>query len=194
MARPVVILFARAPRLGQVKRRLARDIGAVAALRFYRNQLARMRREISRLRDCEIIIALTPRGAKLRPARHETIMAQSQGDLSQRMEACFNQFRHRRVILVGVDIPGLNATMIRDAAKRLRHHDAAFGPALDGGYYLVAMGPRRPAKPFANMRASSPYALADTLTNFRTMRVARLAMLQDVDTGADLKTSALQWR
>ncbi len=47
MARPVVILFARTPRLGLVKRRLASDIGDVAALRFYRNQLTRMIRELA---------------------------------------------------------------------------------------------------------------------------------------------------
>src|SRR5947209_1270059 len=34
-----LIVFARAPRLGTVKRRLARGIGAMAALRFYRGQL-----------------------------------------------------------------------------------------------------------------------------------------------------------
>ncbi len=194
MVKPVVILFARAPRLGQVKRRLAASIGAVAALQFYRNQLARIRRDLARLKNFETIIALTPRRAKLPAVRGQKIIAQSHGDLGQRMGHCFNQFRRRRVILIGADIPDLNATIIRAAAQALRHHAAAFGPAADGGYYLVAMGPRRPAKPFADVRWSSPHALADTLANFRAMRVATLPILQDVDTVADLKISALRCR
>ena len=43
-----LVIFARAPQFGRVKRRLARDIGDTAATRFYRLTLAR---QIRRLRD-----------------------------------------------------------------------------------------------------------------------------------------------
>jgi hypothetical protein len=58
---------------------------------------------------------------------------------------------------------------------------------VDGGYWLVALGPRRPARPFAGVRWSSPHALADTLANFRGRRVALLRELRDVDCAADLR-------
>ena len=45
-----VIVFARAPALGSGKRRLARDIGDVAALRFERLMLARLLRRLGRQR------------------------------------------------------------------------------------------------------------------------------------------------
>ena len=64
--------------------------------------------------------------------------------------------------------------------------DAAFGPAADGGYWLVALSPRRPARPFAAVRWSSEHALADTLANFSGRRIALLRTLHDVDTAADL--------
>jgi rSAM/selenodomain-associated transferase 1 len=190
MAKPVVILFARAPRLGQVKRRLAAGIGPVAALRFYRNQLSRMLRELATLKNFDITVALTPRHAKLRSPKHLTVMTQSHGDLGARMHAAFNRYRNRPVILIGSDIPGLNHRHIRAAAKALNSHHAAFGPAADGGYYLIAMGPHRPANPFANVRWSSPTALADTLVNFRAQRIATLETLHDIDTANDFKTYA----
>ena len=55
----------------------------------------------------------------------------------------------------------------------------------DGGYWLVAMSPRRPSTPFACVRWSTEHALADTLANFAGRPVAMLRTLQDVDTAED---------
>jgi rSAM/selenodomain-associated transferase 1 len=184
MARPLIILFARAPRLGCVKRRLAAGIGAVPALRFYRNALSRIIRE---LKPFDAVIAVTPDRAKIAAASRCSAIGQGHGDLGVRMARAFRKFPRRRVILIGADIPGLVAADLRAAASQLLHHDAVFGPAADGGYYLVGMGRRRPADPFDNVRWSSPDALADTLGNFRHVRVATLRTLQDVDTAENLK-------
>jgi rSAM/selenodomain-associated transferase 1 len=181
-----VILFARAPRLGQVKRRLAAGVGDVPALRFYRNALGRILRELRRLRGFEIALAITPDRAAIRPPAPFAMIGQGHGCLDIRMSRAFRRYPGRLVLLIGADIPGLDNPVLRAGAKALRAHDAVFGPAADGGYYLVGMGARRPARPFAAVRWSSPHALADTLKNFAGRRVARLRMLQDVDTAADL--------
>jgi rSAM/selenodomain-associated transferase 1 len=186
MARPVVILFARAPRLGQVKRRLAAGIGAVPALRFYRNALARMLRQLRGLSGFEIVLSITPDRAKFRPLPGIPVVNQGAGDLGVRMDRALRRFPRRRVLLIGADIPGLDASILREATQTLKHCNAVFGPAADGGYYLVGMASRRPALPFSGVRWSSTHALADTLANFRGFRVAHMAMLQDVDTKADL--------
>jgi glycosyltransferase A (GT-A) superfamily protein (DUF2064 family) len=94
--------------------------------------------------------------------------------------------RHRRAVLVGSDIPGLGAEDIAAAFRALGRAEAVFGPAEDGGYWLVGLGPRRPARPFAGVRWSTEHALADTLANFRGRRVVLLRRLRDVDTAADL--------
>jgi rSAM/selenodomain-associated transferase 1 len=186
MAKPVVILFAKAPRLGQVKRRLAAGIGDVAALRFYRNQLAGMVRMLRGLRGFDACIAISPDRARFLPAPGLPVLNQGSGGLGARMARAFRRFPRRPAILIGSDIPGLKATHLRAARRALQHHDAAFGPAFDGGYYLVAMGRNRPSKPFAGTRWSGPETLADTLVNFRHHRLALLPVLQDVDTAADL--------
>ncbi|MCA3272304.1 MAG: TIGR04282 family arsenosugar biosynthesis glycosyltransferase [Roseomonas sp.] len=188
MRRPVVIIFARAPRLGAVKRRLAAGIGARGALHFYRATLAAIAWPITRDRRWRTILAITPRGARAdwtRLAPPGTLrMAQIAGDLGQRMERALAPFP--RAILIGSDIPGLGPADIAAGFRALGRADAVFGPALDGGYWLVGFGPQRPHKPFARVRWSSRHALADTLANFRRHRVALLPPKRDVDCAEDL--------
>ena len=189
MHRPTVILFARAPRLGTVKRRLAKGIGARAALRFHCATLAATARPIARDRRWRTVLATTPRGARADWARFvprgTRRIDQPRGDLGARMAGCMRPWA--RAILAGSDIPDLRPADIAAAIRALGRADAVFGPATDGGYWLVGLGPRRPARPFAGVRWSSEHALADTLANFRGRRVALLRRLQDVDTVADLK-------
>ncbi len=184
--RDVAIIFARAPRLGAVKRRLARDIGDRAALRFHAAALSRLVRSLARDRRFATVVAATPDQARLRlPARIERV-SQGAGDLGQRMDRAFRRFRHRRVALVGCDIPSIGAHDLRAAFRALGRAPAVFGPAEDGGYWLVGMGPRRPARPFAAVRWSSSHALADTRRNFAAHPSLLLRTLRDVDTAADL--------
>jgi rSAM/selenodomain-associated transferase 1 len=178
-----VIVFARAPRLGAVKRRLAREIGAMAALRFYRGQLAATLAQAAPDGRWRTLVATTPDGARwaLRLPR----IAQGRGDLGARMARVLAPFR--RAVLIGSDIPGLARRDIAEAFRALGRADAVFGPAEDGGYWLVGLGPRRPAHPFRDVRWSSEHALGDTLANFHGRRIALLRSLRDVDTAADLR-------
>jgi rSAM/selenodomain-associated transferase 1 len=181
-----VIVFARAPRLGMVKRRLAREIGERKALRFHTGTLLRLLRGLLRERRFRTVLALTPDGASDKlPARAWRI-AQGRGDIGERMDTACRRFRKGNVAIIGSDIPDAGTADVRAAFRALGRHDAAFGPAVDGGFWLVAMGPRRPARPFAHARWSTENALADTLRNFRGFRVARLRTLRDVDTACDL--------
>jgi len=188
MSRPVVILFTRAPRLGAVKRRLAAEIGDRAALRFHCATLAAIARPIARDRRWTTLLATTPRGARADWSRFvpraTPRIDQGRGDLGVRMARCLA--RAPRAVLAGSDIPALRPADIAAAFRALGRADAVFGPAADGGYWLVGLGPRRPARPFAGVRWSSDQALADTLGNFRGRRVALLRTLQDVDTAEDL--------
>jgi len=178
-----VFVFARAPRLGTVKRRLARAIGARAALRFHQAMLRRLLRVLRRDRRFATVLAVTPDRAKARWPARVPVVGQGGGDLGARMARALG--RARRAVVVGCDIPGVTAGDIAAAFRALGRADAVFGRAEDGGYWLVGLGPRRPARPFANVRWSSEHALADTERNFRRHRVAFVRTLRDVDTAAD---------
>lgn len=183
--RRTVIVFARAPRLGTVKRRLARDVGDRAALRFHAGTLRGLLRSLCADRTFRTVLALTPDRARVQIGRVPRV-PQGSGDIGQRMRRAFQRFQHGQVLIVGSDIPAANANDARAAFKVLGRTDAVFGPAEDGGYWLVGMGPRRPAGPFDNVRWSSEFALADTLANFAARRVGRIRTLRDVDTADDL--------
>jgi uncharacterized protein len=185
--RNIVVVFARAPRLGAVKRRLAREIGARAALRFHLATLTRLTRALAADRRYRTVLAITPDRATLRLPARVARLPQGSGHLGVRMHRAFRRFPRCRVALIGSDIPDAGPADVWAAFRALGSAQAAFGPAADGGYWLVALSPRRPARPFAAVRWSTDHALADTLANFAGWRIATLRTLHDVDTAADLR-------
>ena len=92
------------------------------------------------------------------------------------------------VVVVGSDIPDLASDHIWRAFKALGNHDAVFGPAADGGYWLVGLSRRTvPRELFASVRWSGPHALTDTIATLGPRAsVAMLETLCDIDTADDL--------
>lgn len=188
-----LIVFARAPRLGRVKSRLAADIGAVAAWVFYRRTLDGLLRRLNGHGRWRTLIAVTPDGACNGPAFWPPgwrPIKQGNGGLGQRMERAMKAMPAGPVVIVGADVPDIGPAHIAGAFRALGDHDAVFGPATDGGYWLVGLR-RRPVMPeiFNGVRWSTEHALADTLANLPP-GAARLQTLDDVDDGAGLE----RWR
>lgn len=92
------------------------------------------------------------------------------------------------VCIIGADIPGLTRAHVWRAFRALGSSDAVFGPAPDGGYWLIGMKGLRPPPPglFEGVRWSSPDALADTLATLAGYRVTLVDTLSDVDEASDL--------
>ncbi len=184
---PHLVIMAKAPRLGAVKTRLARDIGAVAALRFYRLTLKDTIRRLGRDPRWRTWVAITPDTVLRGPAWSQrlSIIPQGRGDLGRRMQRIFDRLPPGPAIIVGCDIPNLHAHHVADAFRRLGSAGFVFGPATDGGYWLVgAKRFRRTPGLFRNVRWSTEHALADTLRNVEGSRVAFAATLSDVDDDA----------
>ena len=177
MMRPALVIFARAPRLGAGKSRLAHDIGAVAALRFERLMLARSLRRLGRDRRWRLLLAITPD----RAARRLGATPQGGGNLGERMRRALNIAAP--AVLIGTDIPALTSAHIAEAFALLGRHDAVFGPAGDGGFWLI--GCRHQMPTFGNVRWSSRHALSDVLANLpKSLSIGFAATLDDVDEGA----------
>lgn len=193
-ARRHLVLFLRAPRLGRVKSRLAAGIGALAALRFYRETSERLVRRLGRDRRWRCHLAVTPDRDRHRfwPAGLER-RGQGAGDLGRRMARIFAELPPGPVVIVGSDIPALAPRHVAAAFRALGNSEAVFGPAEDGGYWLVGLRrrPRLPRGLFERVRWSSRFALADTLASLpRGMSRAMLETLADVDDAASYR----RWR
>ncbi len=182
-----LIIFTRTAKLGAVKRRLAAEIGALAALRFHLAMQAQLMQRIGNDRRWQTWIAATP---DVRPRNN--FINQGRGDLGQRMARCFRALPHGPAVLIGSDIPGITRAHIARAFSSLGRNDAVFGPASDGGYWLAGLKRLRPLSGpygknlFSGVRWSGPHALSDTVMNLsKNTRIALMDTLSDVDTAAD---------
>lgn len=193
--RPTVVVMLKEPRAGQVKTRLGRDIGMTAAVWWFRHQSARLLR---RLRDprWNLILAIAPDRAKATRAwpAHLPRIGQGSGDLGHRMASALATFPGPTLV-IGGDIPGITRRHIARAFRDLGGNDAVFGPATDGGYWLVGLARTRPmpAGLFRQVRWSTEHALADTIASLQSRRIALTTTLSDVDTADDLSDRSA-WR
>jgi uncharacterized protein len=189
---PHLIIMAKSPRAGRIKRRLAASIGATSATRFYRTCLAHTLIRVGRDQRWRTVLAVSPDSDVTTPfwPRGMKRVPQNGGDLGARMQRLFRLLPPGPAIIVGSDIPAINSSDIARAFRLLGNADAVFGRAPDGGYWLIGLrrAPRVLA-PFAHVRWSSPQALVDTLRNLEGRRVAFAATLSDVDTETDYRAS-----
>src|SRR3712207_3493637 len=137
-----LIIFAKAPVLGQVKTRLAATIGDEAALAFYCQTLTDVVNRLDGGGPWRTRLAVTPDEAVGKAHLWPTAtprVAQGSGDLGTRMGRFLARAtRTAPVAIVGSDIPGLTAAHIEQAFQALRRHDLVLGPATDGGYWLIS--------------------------------------------------------
>ena len=138
-----LVIFVRFPWQGQVKSRLAKDLGAEAATNLYRcfveDLLERFSKEAYRVR-----IAFYPadKEHEMREMLGDefSYIPQTGEDLGERMKLAFLRcFREgaQSVVLIGSDIPDLPARIIDEAFRALDKYGAVIGPSVDGGYYLI---------------------------------------------------------
>lgn len=190
--RKTLVVMVKEPRPGRVKTRLGRDIGMTASAWWFRHQVSALLRRIESPK-WDIVLAVAPDVAGLTSRvwpSHITRIPQGSGDLGDRMAGVFRSLSPGPVCIIGADIPGITQARIAESFEALGNHDAVFGPADDGGYWLVGMkrtGPV-PSGLFDNVRWSTKHALADSRRSMGNLRIAYVATLRDVDTLADLKS------
>lgn len=194
---PILVLFARPPRRGEVKTRLSEVLGEERAYDLY---LAFLRDSI------ELLHRVSPRGIRAAIAwagppeplaivdgalGGVEVLRQEGSDLGQRMSNCIADLLargHDRVALIGTDTPSLPLDYLHQAFDLLRDRDLVFGPATDGGYYLIGARSVVP-EIFRDIEWGSSTVLKDTLKILRIFGLPRvlLQVWSDVDTVEDLE-------
>jgi len=195
-----LLVFARLPELGQVKTRLARDLGDERTLALYEAMLNDVLRSIGEPTpelEIEVMWAPTPAadGDALRRAFGDRPLAMQTGEtLGDRLSMAFSErfFFHRtdKIIAIGVDDPALDRQLLDHAFALLDSCEWVVGPATDGGYYLI--GCRAAAydsEVFMDVAWGTNTVLSATMAKIgsRTSTVAVLPERRDLDEGADLR-------
>ena len=166
-----LVVFARLPIPGKAKTRLAKDVGEANAAEFYARMAERIFTVTSRCeRTSSRTVffseraeedgirrwlqgkrgaASDPRASSWTDIRLEPQAAG--GDLGERMRRALDHaLRHggsdggpcAKAVVIGTDIPSLDASHVDRAVELLDAHDVVFGPAVDGGYYLLGVRDR----------------------------------------------------
>lgn len=94
------------------------------------------------------------------------------------------------IALIGSDLPNLTAKHITNGLEALKQSETTFGPAEDGGYYLIGMTKMHDFV-FENKPWSQPELLKTTLDQLQKQNVSftLLETLNDIDTYEDLVAS-----
>ena len=185
-----LVVFVRNLVPGQVKQRIAREVGEVVALKVYEELVRYLKTELDVLRETiEVVVYFSDTiDAGFWPEFDREL--QRGIDLGQRMSSAIStEFDKGRteVCLIGSDIPTLDSTIIQSAFDSLDKHDVVIGPASDGGYYLIGMKQPIPDL-FTNIRWGSSAVFSTTTAKLDKMglTLATLNELSDVDEWMDV--------
>ena len=184
-----LVIMARAPRAGAVKSRLAREIGTGAAAGVYRHLVSATVARLADPRRWELVLAVTPDRLLHDRSLPGGVrrLPQGPGDLGDRMSRLLSSAGCGPVVIVGSDIPGIRRDDVARAFAVLGRRDVVFGPAADGGYWLIGAARPLPPRLFEGVRWSSPHALSDTVANLDGLSAGCLRQLCDLDTGDDYR-------
>ncbi len=188
----LLIQFAKAPLLGQVKTRMQPVLSEKQSFELHCQLVQRTHETIHREALCPS--QLWVNGAdcdgffqSLQP--QPEIRIQQGADLGERMhraiEIGLQQFTS--VLLIGSDCPAINSRYLRDALIALDSADVVLGPAEDGGYVLIAMKKAEP-KIFGGVDWSTSRVLAQTRARLAALMLSHheLPVLNDIDRPEDL--------
>lgn len=191
MTKSLIIVFVKNIKLGTVKTRLAKTIGDYGAFEVY-SELVKITENATE--DIAIDKRIYFSNAIVEDKWGSTYKAVQQGeDLGERMHNAFKEAfddGYEKIVLIGSDLPDISSKHILNGIEALDNNDVVFGPAEDGGYYLVGLS-KPNALVFENKPWSQPNLLEVTLNELQqhSINYGILETLNDIDTYEDLIAS-----
>ncbi|MES1925639.1 TIGR04282 family arsenosugar biosynthesis glycosyltransferase [Salinisphaera sp. T31B1] len=170
-----LLIFAKAPRYGYCKTRLARRLGHCRATRIYRALLEHAVLHARRAHHGPVIVVCAPDTRhpffQRMARRHDVrLVRQPRGDLGRRMHRALATATTdgAPAILMGSDQPVLEDGWLADARRSLDVEDAWLAPCTDGGYWAIGLR-RAAAGVFRGPRWSSARVARHTRTRLRAL-------------------------
>lgn len=194
MSKNLVIVFARNLVFGKVKTRLALKLGDEKAFQVYQDLLKITSEAVESLEECTVHVFFTDdKEEYLFPfAEH---FVQKGKDLGERMFLAFKngfEMGYEKIVLIGSDLPDINEHLLLESIQALNVADFVFGPAEDGGYYLIGMKSLHEfpfiEKPWSD---SLVYELTKKEIQNKELTISELEVLNDIDTAEDYLNSSL---
>lgn len=187
-----LMVFSKAPIPGQVKTRLAKTIGDVAAAKVHEYLVRHSLSTVSSLNLAPVELWCAPSSRHLffQQCRDEfdiVLKEQPEGDLGQRMLHAFSSALSdaQSAIVIGTDCPSINAGYLYEAFSRINEKQCTvIGPAEDGGYVSLGISQLNPDL-FENISWGSELVFEQTCGKV-VGETELLSLLWDVDDEKDL--------
>jgi rSAM/selenodomain-associated transferase 1 len=191
-----LLVFVRVPEVGRVKTRLVGTLSEECVCQLYKCFVEDILATLSN-REYDISICYDPPEGRQQMiswlGSSFSFMPQRGVSLGERMENAFTAVFSEGVeqaVLIGSDLPDLDATIIDEAFEGLKNHDLVVGPAVDGGYYLIGFnaGSFSP-KIFHGIPwgTNQVFDITAALITKSNLSMHLLPKWQDIDTHDDLK-------
>lgn len=187
-----LIIIAKLPQRDSVMTRLIGSMSDEKRIELYIYLLEHTIQKLKEIPEVDTFISYSPPGADSYFSRFGlNLLPLSKGDLGKRMFNAMSKVLtegYQKAVLVGVDIPELSSSIILKAFELLSDNDVVYGPAKDGGYYLV--GIKTLVKEiFQDVQWSTDQTLKQSLERAKICgcRVAMTETLYDIDTIEDVK-------
>lgn len=190
----LLIVFVKNAILGTAKTRLAKTIGDEAAFEVYKHLMHVTEQATLGVQGADVHVYFSSEKDHTRWTDY-TQYVQQGTDLGERMADAFRRgfkLGYNKIVGIGSDLPDLTSEIITKGLNELNANDAVFGPAEDGGYYLIGMKSMLDCI-FENKPWSTESLLNVTLQELESKghTVGIIETLNDVDTEEDLRNSSI---
>lgn len=196
-----LIIFSRYPESGKTKTRMIPALGADGAAELQRRlseYTVTQARRLRQLREIDIMVYFTGGNIYLMQnwlGNDVNYHVQAEGDLGVKMHSAmkdnFTQNRER-VVIIGIDCPGVNYNILESAFKALENNNLVLGQAEDGGYYLIGLNKLVPELFIdINWGTSSVFNSTKAIAQKLNLTTTYLPILRDIDRPEDLDLVAL---
>lgn len=186
----LIQVFCKVPVAGEVKTRLIPQLGEEGALSLYKEMVEKTVFDLVNAEVADVEIWCTPTTSHVFFEQFDLHRCQQTGDdLGIRMSNALNEGLKtaEKVVLIGADLPPLDADYLDHAIDELDEQDVVLGPAEDGGYGLIGV---RSAVPdmFTGIDWSTEKVLSQTCRHLNGLKAnyALLPLIWDVDRPDDL--------
>ncbi len=188
-----LIIFIKNPEKGKVKTRLAKTEGEDFALRTYL-ALQQKTKEVALKTNTQAFLFYSKEintNDDWDNSRFKKLVQEGE-TLGDKMKAALKEVLSvsDKAVIIGSDCYDISAEVIEIAFSKLDEYDVVFGPANDGGYYLLGMNKLHPEL-FEGIEWSTQTVLKDSIMHLKEKNYFLLEELIDIDTIDDLKQTQL---
>ncbi len=195
----VVVVFAKKPKLGKVKTRIAKETSDKFAFDFAKACLSDLINKLKNSDYFDLVIAVDNNedlawfqqnysldGIILKDINSLDGEMSMSAKLHYIFKTFLGEYKYKKAALVPMDVPFINNEDVVAAFIRLDDKKYVFGPEMNGGIYLIGANQEYKDDIFKNVRWSTPNSFTDLVNNATKCKSYCLKIKNDLNLPEDI--------